>query len=61
MLLLPLCSSVALALYPYHVDPEQAVQRLQSHTSHFGVFILHIHTHTQQVMLHQLNYSTHLH
>lgn len=39
--LLPLCSSVALALYSDHVDPQQAVQWFESHACHLGVFILH--------------------
>lgn len=40
----PLCRSVALALDSDHVNPQQAVERLQSHAGHLGVFILHSHT-----------------
>ena len=48
---LPLCSSVALTFYPDHIDPQQAVERFQSHTCHLRVFILHAHTYRQNLIV----------
>lgn len=47
--LLPLCSSVALTLNPDHVDPQQAVERFQSHACHLGILVLCSHTHRHTV------------
>lgn len=42
--LLPLCSSVALTLNPDHVDPQEAVERFQSHAGHLRILVLRSHS-----------------